>query len=64
MNCKNKSEMFAEYIIKMGGTDVYLVTILHSSGRYSHEFVEWNGHYYDPCNIGPELPGIKGRLYE
>ena len=52
MNCKNKSEMFAEYLIMMGGTDVYLVTIPHSSGRYSHEFVEWNGHYYNPCYVG------------
>ena len=52
MNCKVKSELFADYLSKNGGKDIYLVVIEHDSGKYSHEFVEWNDHYYDPCNEG------------
>lgn len=50
MNCKNKSELFADYLKSNGATDIYLVTVAHSSGKYSHEFVEWKGHYYDTCS--------------
>jgi len=41
MNCKNKSELFADYLKSNGATDIYIVTVAHSSGKYSHEFVEW-----------------------
>lgn len=50
MNCKNKSELFASYLQEAGATNIYLVTIPHESGKYSHEFVDWNGQFYDPCN--------------
>jgi hypothetical protein len=50
MNCKNKSELFADYLKSIGATDIYIVTVEHCSGTYSHEFVEWNGHYYDTCS--------------
>lgn len=50
MNCKNKSELFAGYLKSIGATDIYIVTVKHGSGTYSHEFVEWNGHYYDTCS--------------
>jgi len=50
MNCKNKSELFADYLKSIGATDIYIVTVEHSSGTYSHEFVEWNGRYYDTCS--------------
>lgn len=50
MNCKNKSELFADYLGNVGGKNIHLVTIQHDSGNYSHEFVEWNGHFYDACN--------------
>lgn len=50
MNCETKSKLFADYLIKNGGKGVNLVVIEHDSGKYSHEFVEWNGHYYDACN--------------
>lgn len=50
MNCETKSKLFADYLIKNGGEGVNLVVIEHNSGEYSHEFVEWNGHYYDACN--------------
>lgn len=49
MNCKHKSELFAKYLVDMGATDVYIIVIQHESGKYSHEFVEWDEHYYDPC---------------
>ena len=50
MNCKHKSELFAAYLKKNGAQDVSIVTIVHNSGKYSHEFVDWNGHFYDMCN--------------
>ena len=50
MNCKNKSELFAEYLKENGAQDVSIVIIVHKSGVYSHEFVEWSGHFYDLCN--------------
>jgi hypothetical protein len=50
MNCKNKSELFADYLKSIGAANIYIVTVAHCSGTYSHEFVEWNGHYYDTCN--------------
>ena len=50
MNCKHKSEMFAKYLKSLGATEIYIVIVQHCSGSYSHEFVEWNGHYYDACN--------------
>ena len=50
MNCKNKSEMFADYLIQIGAKNVYVMVIEHNSGKYSHEVVEWNGHIYDACN--------------
>ena len=50
MNCEVKSELFANYLYKNGGNNIDLVIIDHNSGNYSHEFVEWNGHYYDACN--------------
>jgi hypothetical protein len=40
MNCKNKSEMFADYLIQIGANNVYLVVIEHNSEKYSHEVVE------------------------
>lgn len=52
MNCKVKSKIFADYLLNNGGHDINLVVIEHVSGEYSHEFVEWNGRYYDPCNSG------------
>ncbi len=50
MNCQVKSKIFADYLLKNGESGINLVIIEHDSGKYSHEFVEWNGHYYDPCN--------------
>jgi len=50
MNCKNKSELFADYLKSIGANNIYIVTVEHCSGTYSHEFVEWNGHYYDTCS--------------
>jgi hypothetical protein len=50
MNCKTKSELFAAYLKENGAQNIGLVTIVHSSGQYSHEFVDWNGHFYDMCN--------------
>jgi hypothetical protein len=50
MNCKNKSELFAAYLQGAGATNINLVTIQYASNTYSHEFVDWNGHFYDPCN--------------
>ena len=50
MNCKHKSELFAEYLVSIRGNDVSLVIIQHDSGKYFHEFVEWNGKFYDACN--------------
>jgi hypothetical protein len=50
MNCKHKSELFADYLLEMGESNIYIVTIQHGSGKYSHEFVEWNGRFYDACN--------------
>ena len=52
MNCTTKSELFAAYLKENGAHDIGLVTIVHSSGQYSHEFVDWNGHFYDMCNNG------------
>ena len=52
MNCKTKSELFAAYLVENGAQNIGLVTIVHSSGQYSHEFVDWNGHFYDMCNNG------------
>jgi hypothetical protein len=49
MNCKHKSELFAEYLKSIGADEIYIVVVQHDSGKYSHEFVEWNGHYYDAC---------------
>lgn len=52
MNCRVKSELFADYLLENGGKEIYLVNIQHDTGGYCHEFVEWNGHYYDPCSTG------------
>lgn len=50
MNCQNKSELFAAYLQGAGATNIYLVTIQYASNKYSHEFVDWNGHFYDTSN--------------
>ena len=50
MNCEVKSKLFAEYLYSHGGKQINLVVIEHDDGNYSHEFVEWNSHYYDTCN--------------
>jgi hypothetical protein len=49
MNCEIKSKLFADYLLNNGAKQIKLVVIEHESGKYSHEFVEWNDHYYDPC---------------
>ena len=36
--------------MSIGGNNVSLVIIQHDSGKYCHEFVEWNGKFYDACN--------------
>jgi hypothetical protein len=54
MNCKHKSELLTEYLVGRDGKDVHVVIIQHDSGKHSHEFVEWNGKFYDACNT-PEL---------
>ncbi len=50
MNCGVKSKLFAQYLYSNGGKEINLVVIVDDTGKYSHEFVEWNGHYYDACN--------------
>ena len=50
MNCKHKSELFAAYLKENEAQNIFIVTIVHSSSKYSHEFVEWNEHFYDLCN--------------
>lgn len=50
MNCQVKSKLFAEYLYNSGAKQIDIVVIEHDTGDYSHEFVEWNGHYYDACN--------------
>jgi hypothetical protein len=50
MNCKNKSELFAAYLKENGAKDINIIVIVHDSTKYSHEFVEWNEHFYDTCN--------------
>jgi hypothetical protein len=50
MNCQVKSRLFAKYLYDNGGRHINLVIIQYKTGKYSHEFVEWNGHYYDACN--------------
>ena len=52
MNCADKSNLFAHYLYENGARQIDMVVIEHSSGKYSHEFVEWDGHYYDACNTG------------
>lgn len=55
-NCKHKSEAFAGVLTKKGAKNVYLVTIGHKSGKYSHMVVSWEGKIYDattvPCVYG------------
>ena len=50
MNCQVKSKLFAEYLYNAGAKQIDIVVIEYNTGDYSHEFVEWNGHYYDACN--------------
>ncbi len=52
-NCNNKSEDFANYLVNNNASNVSLVEIEYKDGSYSHEFVEWNGLYYDPTNNPP-----------
>lgn len=52
-NCNNKSEDFANYLVNNNASNVSLVEIEYKDGTYSHEFVEWNGLYYDPTNNPP-----------
>jgi hypothetical protein len=50
MNCNNKSNLFASYLKKNGAKNISIMIIVHNSGKYSHEFVDWNGRIYDACN--------------
>ncbi len=52
MNCVDKSNLFARYLYENGARQIGMVVIEHNSGKYSHEFVEWDGHYYDACDTG------------
>ena len=37
------------YLKENDAENISIVTIVHSSSKYSYEFVEWNGYSYDMC---------------
>lgn len=48
LNCKNKSEIFAEYIYQQGCHDVKLVQVWNNDYSKGHQVVQYNGKIYDP----------------
>ena len=50
MNCTTKSDLFASYLQESGAKNISIMIVVYNSGKYSHEFVDWNGHIYDACN--------------
>lgn len=61
-NCKHKSEAFAAVLIKNDANNVYLVTIGHQSGQYSHMVVSWNDKIYD-ATARPSVYGMPEKEY-
>ena len=61
-NCKHKSEAFASVLIRNGANDVFLVTIDHQSGQYSHMVVSWGNKIYD-ATANPSIYGIPENEY-
>jgi uncharacterized protein YxeA len=61
-NCKHKSESFANALVKKSASNVYLVTIEHLSGEYSHMVVLWDNKVYD-ATIKPPVYGMEGNYY-
>ncbi|MCK9150592.1 hypothetical protein [Methanobacterium alcaliphilum] len=48
LNCKNKSEIFAEYIYKQGYHNVKLLQVWNKNYSKGHQVVLFNGYIYDP----------------
>jgi len=61
-NCKHKSEAFANALVKKGASNVYLVTIEHQSGEYSHMVILWDDKIYD-ATIKPSVYGMPENEY-
>ena len=61
-NCKHKSNAFADVLNKKGAKSVYLITIEHVSGAYSHMVVSWEGKIYD-TTITPAVYGMDENKY-
>ena len=53
-DCDDKSNAFADYLYKKGAKDLWIVTITHTSGKYSHSFVLWKNRVFDPT----ATPGV------
>lgn len=47
MNCKHKSELFAEYLVSINASDIKIMTIARTDGEAGHEIVLWNNRVYD-----------------
>lgn len=50
MNCKHKSELFAEYLASINASDIKIMTIARTDGEGGHEIVLWNNRVYDPTS--------------
>ena len=61
-NCEHKSKAFANKLVEKGAKNVYLITIEHESGEYSHMVVSWEGKIYD-ATITPAVYGIDENKY-
>lgn len=61
-NCKHKSNAFADELAKKGAKNVYLITIEHNSGEYSHMVVSWECRIYD-TTMTPPVYGIDENKY-
>lgn len=48
LNCKNKSEIFAEYIYEQGYHNVKLLQVWNKDYSKGHQVVLFNGYIYDP----------------
>ncbi|MGB9978130.1 hypothetical protein [Methanobacterium sp.] len=61
-NCKHKSNEFVDVLAKKGAKNIYLITIEHESGEYSHMVVSWEDKIYD-ATATPPVYGMDENKY-
>ena len=64
LDCDEKVLLLYDFIVEHGGHNVWQMSLVHESGKYSHTFLIWEDKYYDPTSVPPAYRMEKEEYYK